>query len=147
MPLKVELKDDAGMLLVQSPGEDELLFPYVWLRDNCQCSKCFHPVSLARLLLLADLKLDDKPQHVELENNGEIVYLVWSDGHRSPYPVSWLKERAFTESVRQKRSKVYRRTKKLWGSEFKDILPKFDFEKVQKDDKELYKWMKNLEEY
>ncbi|CAH1797488.1 unnamed protein product, partial [Owenia fusiformis] len=44
-------------------------------------------------------------------------------------------------------SKIYCRTQKLWGSEFKDQLPNIDFGKVLTDDKELYEWMRKLEIY
>lgn len=35
--------------------------PYVWLRDNCQCSQCFSEGALGRKLLMQDLDLDVKP--------------------------------------------------------------------------------------
>lgn len=28
----------------------ELKFPLIWLRDNCQCSQCFHKVSNSRTI-------------------------------------------------------------------------------------------------
>ncbi len=41
-------------------------FPFVWLRDCCQCPQCFHPVSNGRLLLLRDVSLDVTPDVVEV---------------------------------------------------------------------------------
>ena len=36
-------------------------FPYVWLKDNCQCESCFHPVSKTRKILFQDLDPDIQP--------------------------------------------------------------------------------------
>lgn len=37
-------------------------YPYVWLRDNCQCTKCFHEFTHARLLLMRNLDVNIRPQ-------------------------------------------------------------------------------------
>ena len=48
-------------------------FPFVWLRDNCQCPRCFHPVSKARLVLLGDVCPDVRPKAVEVDgDNGNV---------------------------------------------------------------------------
>ena len=39
-------------------------YPYVWLLDNCQSAKYYHPVSKARLLLMRDLDVDSKLKSV-----------------------------------------------------------------------------------
>ncbi len=44
------------------PATDE--FPFVWLRDNCQCTSCFHPVSKGRLFLMRNLNMDIRPKEV-----------------------------------------------------------------------------------
>ena len=41
-------------------------YPYVWLRDNCQCSTCFHPVSKSRLFLLRHLDIDVEPTKIQV---------------------------------------------------------------------------------
>ena len=47
-------------------NEQPLSYPFVWLRDCCQCDECFHPDSKARMLLLEDLQLDSKPRTVDV---------------------------------------------------------------------------------
>ena len=39
-------------------------FPGVWLRDNCQCSKCYNKDAGNRILLMADLDVNVKPEKV-----------------------------------------------------------------------------------
>ena len=36
-------------------------YPYVWLRENCQCSQCFNKDAIARLYLMDDLDMDVHP--------------------------------------------------------------------------------------
>jgi len=40
-------------------------FPAVYLRDNCQCPKCFLPSSQSRTFLTKDLDLDLKVQSIK----------------------------------------------------------------------------------
>ena len=41
-------------------------YPYVWLRENCQCPKCFHEDALGRLFLMSDLDLDIKAESADI---------------------------------------------------------------------------------
>lgn len=40
-------------------------FPYVWLRDSCQCSSCVHPSTRQKLHRSSDIPLDVKPVSAE----------------------------------------------------------------------------------
>ena len=47
---------------VEKPDDEKLLqYPWLWLRDNCQCSKCFHPDALNRKGSMDQLDLTAKP--------------------------------------------------------------------------------------
>ena len=50
-------------------AEDANEYPAVWLRDNCQCPKCYNKHANARLLLMKDLDVDIKPKQVSVEEN------------------------------------------------------------------------------
>ena len=50
-------------------AEDANEYPAVWLRDNCQCPKCYNKNANARLLLMKDLDVDIKPNQVLVEEN------------------------------------------------------------------------------
>lgn len=43
-----------------------LRYPIVWLRDNCQCNKCFHKESLSRVLDWSAFDVNLKPIEVEV---------------------------------------------------------------------------------
>ncbi|KAK3849791.1 hypothetical protein Pcinc_043470 [Petrolisthes cinctipes] len=42
------------------------MYPYVWLRDNCPCSDCFHPVAMARRRILDECNLADSPASLQV---------------------------------------------------------------------------------
>lgn len=41
-------------------------YPSIWLRDNCQCPKCYHGDSKSRVLNWQDLKYDLAPKTIEV---------------------------------------------------------------------------------
>lgn len=43
---------------------NNLKYPLVWLRDNCQCSECFHTVSNSRTINWETFKLNVKPKEL-----------------------------------------------------------------------------------
>ena len=45
---------------------EKMLFPYIFLRDSCQCESCFHPFTKARLILMKDLKVDSFPTELQV---------------------------------------------------------------------------------
>ncbi|WP_037973869.1 TauD/TfdA family dioxygenase [Streptomyces sp. NRRL WC-3742] len=65
------------------------LSPY-WLRDNCPCAECRDPRTGQKLFQINDLP-DDLSIAASAEVAGNLEVL-WSDGHRSRYPLAWLDE-------------------------------------------------------
>lgn len=64
-------------MVFAEPREDEILqvkfgdgtygqLPFVWLRDNCQCSECFSEQAQGRKLLPDGLSLDAHPKTVQV---------------------------------------------------------------------------------
>ncbi|MFI9363935.1 phosphonate degradation HD-domain oxygenase [Kitasatospora sp. NPDC053057] len=62
--------------------------PPYWLRDNCPCAECRDPRNGQKLFQIDDLPPDlTIAASKELDGNLEVL---WSDGHRSRYPLDWL---------------------------------------------------------
>ncbi|WP_329490060.1 TauD/TfdA family dioxygenase [Kitasatospora sp. NBC_01246] len=62
--------------------------PPYWLRDNCPCAECRDGRSGQKLFQITDLPADlALAAHAEVGGNLEVL---WSDGHRSRYPLEWL---------------------------------------------------------
>lgn len=62
--------------------------PTYWLRDNCPCAECRDPRSGQKVFQVVDLP-EDLVISAQCEMNGNLEVL-WSDGHRSRYPLDWL---------------------------------------------------------
>ena len=128
-PVDVTIDPVAEMLEVKHLiQEDEVSqFPFVFLRDNCTCSECFHQKSSSRLTAFSRLNLDDSIVSVEATvasvrdtrlgratadaANGEAfteptacIRVGWSSGHESLFSLRWLAERCFGQSRQKLRS-------------------------------------------
>ena len=42
-------------------------YPFTWLRDNCQCERCYEPNSQSRTILLKDLDIETVPKSVSVK--------------------------------------------------------------------------------
>ena len=51
-------------ILVVPNGIQSHYFPSIWLRDNCQCPKCFNEHAQARLVLMKDLDLEIRATNI-----------------------------------------------------------------------------------
>ncbi|MFJ1704021.1 TauD/TfdA family dioxygenase [Kitasatospora sp. NPDC088346] len=80
--------------------------PY-WLRDNCPCTACRDPRNGQKLFQIGELP-DDLAAVQETEEAGAL-HVVWSDGHRSSYPLGWLAEQAEGDGRTE-------RGKRLWAA-------------------------------
>ncbi len=41
-------------------------YPWVWLRDNCQCPECYEPISHCRIINLTEWELNVRPASVQV---------------------------------------------------------------------------------
>lgn len=81
-------------------------FPFLWLKDNCQCPACFSSNALARTFLLQDLDINIRPRDVCIEGNK--IQITWTDGHRSTFESKWLHQRALNTKARELYTNFYR---------------------------------------
>ena len=91
-------QDSSKMLFVTWNDNSVNRYPYIYLRDNCPCPKCFHADSMQRSFdVVADVDLDVVADDVEVLQNGEQVSVVWPDKHVSVYNSEWLHKRRLPE--------------------------------------------------
>ncbi|XP_053692645.1 gamma-butyrobetaine dioxygenase-like [Sabethes cyaneus] len=136
-------------LVVEFASDGQRLeFPLVWLRDNCQCSKCFHQKSYSRIhdWELFDVEAAQCPQSVTLSPDGTKLVIAWSDGHRSEFTSEWLMERNFSqENCRQYSEDWYRPAPKLWSKDqFQQVLKHFQYKDVINCNAALLEWVEAL---
>ncbi len=140
--MRVELDHTSRFCRLQT-NEEGLLgtYPYVWLRDNCRCTKCLHPTG-ERLTHLVELDPDIVPEKAEIIDD-QAVKITWPDGHLSLFPIPWLEENQFSKMV----DPISTPIRKLWGKEFQDKIPKFSYTDIKNNDKFLYDWLEVLQVY
>ncbi|XP_004535996.1 gamma-butyrobetaine dioxygenase [Ceratitis capitata] len=150
--LSASLRAQDQMLLVkEQPGQEEpMIFPGIWLRDNCQCEQCFHQDSLSRKPLRwnnFDTKV--KVRHITVDESLQSVNISWSDNHHSSFSLNWLRERNFSQKTSEQfLNEWYRPQSKLWGKDdFAKILKKFDYWEVMRSDATFLEWLDTLAVY
>ena len=119
-------------------------FHYLWLRDNCLCPRCLHADTNQRLLDTFEVPLDVRPSHVELAEDK--MHVRWKDGHVSEYPLKWLIKNSYEhEGMRGLTDKPW--PVALWGKDIASNPPEVEYSRVMESDRELLKWMTNMEHY
>ncbi|KAF9816725.1 hypothetical protein SFRURICE_018605 [Spodoptera frugiperda] len=134
------------LLSVDIRGES-LQFPYVWLRENCQCEQCYHTSAKSRILDWNNFDLNVKPKNVSKDQNA--LQVTWNDGHTSQYNLNWLKFRGFTTENQNKYTETIYKPKKItWNNEdFPKIFSKHDYNEILNSDEALYNWLYQLSVY
>uniref|UniRef100_A0A3B4Z8X6 Gamma-butyrobetaine hydroxylase-like N-terminal domain-containing protein n=1 Tax=Stegastes partitus TaxID=144197 RepID=A0A3B4Z8X6_9TELE len=94
----VRALDQERMMEVEWEDGGHSLYPFTWLRDNCQCPRCTLQSAQARLLPLTDLDV-----HTGIMDDFYLsqVSIVWPDQHVSLFDAEWLKKRCFSAAARQ----------------------------------------------
>lgn len=138
---------DGSMITIGTSTGEQHQYPSVWLRDNCQCPKCFNMTLQSRTILWAQFDINIKPTHVVADSNQ--LKLVWSDGHESEYDLNWLLERSFAENERKEWLKQHYPMARIpWDTiEFNKILKKYDFHDILSSDMLLLDWLENIATY
>ncbi|XP_045446547.1 gamma-butyrobetaine dioxygenase-like [Melitaea cinxia] len=141
--LRSEFKD---VMKIEINGK-VLQFPYVWLRDNCQCEKCFHSSAKSRIIDWSKFDLNVQPKNVNQSDNS--VQVIWNDGHVSDFKLSWLNYRSFVkESQKNYTNTLYKPAKITWhGDDFDKVFSKHDYNEIVHSDNALYDWLHKFSIY
>ena len=141
--------DTSRMLNVTWNNDTVSRYPFVYLRDNCQCSECFHESSLQRSFdTIGKLNMEIQPDRVDVLQNGEQISVTWPDNHVSVFNSQWLhsKRLAEEEELSKERSSLGRKEGvTFWNAEqLQGKIPRYDFQDVIEDDMKLFEWMHSL---
>ncbi|MCR9215450.1 MAG: TauD/TfdA family dioxygenase [Proteobacteria bacterium] len=131
-----EFETLGSSVIVTWPDGQTTDYPFIWLRDNCQCPKCFHPSTHERLLFTAAIDPEITPTSVERADDG--IRILWSEGegHESIFTGKWL----YHNSIASPIGGTVRESATLWDAASINELPMFDFADCMSDEKVLIRW-------
>jgi len=120
-------------------------FHFDWLRDNCPCLNCKHPVYDQRLLTTLE---DATPVNVNVEGS-EAVEVEWKDGHCSQYSYNWLLTNSYCHNNITKETAANKKKVTLWDSNSMVTVnpPEVNYNDIMTDDKKLLTLLRNLYQY
>ncbi|KAM9494945.1 gamma-butyrobetaine dioxygenase isoform 1-T2 [Clarias gariepinus] len=131
--------DHKRLLQVEWDDGSCSLYPFTWLRDNCQCPLCMLHSAQARSLLFIDLDVHTGIDQVQITENNKVT-ITWPDQHSSEFEPDWLKKRCFSPEARQARQEeLFLNERELWDSALQ--IPMADYEEVLHDDKAALAWL------
>ncbi|KAM3919980.1 gamma-butyrobetaine dioxygenase [Leptodactylus fuscus] len=140
----VETLDAERFVCVHWEDGGRSLYPYVWLRDNCQCPHCFLHSAKARKLPIENLDVNTGLSHLNLTDTNK-VSITWPDNHQSEFDAQWLKKRCFSkESRAEMQEELFVQEHQYWGSDLK--IPTMSYEDVLKCDQTALQWLCTLRE-
>lgn len=56
-----------NMLILKQSPQKQFKYPLVWLRDNCQCDKCFHKKSSSRTINWEKFSIKQDLKEIEVK--------------------------------------------------------------------------------
>ncbi|XP_060661590.1 gamma-butyrobetaine dioxygenase [Drosophila nasuta] len=145
--ITAKILDQRYIELRAANDEHPLKFPSIWLRDNCQCSECFHGATRARKSHWERGPVSHAAaQAVNFDEHRQQLVINWQDAHNSSYDLEWLQQRDFSPEARQRYlSEVYKPTMQLWGkSQFGEVTREFRYADVMAQDAVLCAWLEAL---
>ena len=122
-------------------------FHYVWLRDNCRCSRCRSPQTFERVSFTGDIPLDITPREANLSADGGLEVIWSNDGMRSSYPGDWLYAHRYAPERPEVPAVEPKRARTLWATELNPRVPSFSYNEVIGSDDGLLTWIETLVEY
>lgn len=112
-------------------------YHFLWLRDNCPCSKCVHPGTREQMFEVVDAPDDLAAESVSLDASGALS-VRWSDGHGSVYEAGWLRSHAYDFLSRSERADRLH-SASPWESNL--LIPTFDYASVMSSNSVLLEWL------
>ncbi|XP_068612833.1 gamma-butyrobetaine dioxygenase-like [Brachionichthys hirsutus] len=141
----VQSLHEERMIAVEWEDGSSSLYPFTWLRDNCQCPLCFLDSAQARKLLMADTDVNIGVDAVEVTKDNK-VSILWPDQHSSVFHPDWLKKRCFSPAARQTmQEELFLKECYYWDSKLH--IPTANYEEVIHDDKAALDWLLALRRF
>lgn len=142
----VDIKEK-DMIRVHWEDNSTCDFPYIFLRDSCQCSACLHPISKQRILdtvEAVDIDIQVVEAHHITESN--TLVLTWPDKHQSTFNGKSLKDMQLPVTTEKKTTKALCgiQVEHWFSAKMKQQLPLTNFDALMASDDILLTYFENL---
>jgi len=139
------LEINKNSLTLSLKDSDPQQFNFMWLRDNCQCEDCMHPITKERILITSDIPENISPIATSIFDDQ--LSIMWNDQqHMSNYSFEWLAKHSRFEN--EITSNGYNDPAtgqiKLWGNELEENIPTFNYTELRNDDSKLLAWCETI---
>ncbi|MDX2422095.1 MAG: TauD/TfdA family dioxygenase [Amphritea sp.] len=142
LPIDVSLND--ASLTITWDDDHKSEFHYLWLRDNCHCSKCIAQLTREQMFEICDVPLDIKPAEAYISDEHRLVITWDHQAHISHFHPGWLRSHCYSEASLQ--AKQWQ--PKIWDkARIQAELPKHQAKEVLEDDPSLLNWLRELRDY
>ncbi|PVZ97613.1 hypothetical protein BB558_006416 [Smittium angustum] len=159
-----KLNKDSLELIIPSVSND-MVYPYLWLRDNCRCPKCIHATNRQKLHSTGEISLDVSPQRISVEKDPVTqkakLVIQWNGSglrrevigdnggdHVSEYEIDWLQKNL---AIRESSELVMPYTlpqNQLWtGSEYEKSFEFVDYDALMNTTEGFKHLLRNLSLY
>ena len=142
--VQVQNRVEDKLLSLQWDDGKVLNYPYIYLRDDRLCPSCYNPPTKKHNSNFVDN--DDKAtiKSARIDQEKDELHIEWiNDGLHtsSSYRLDWLKSHGLVSIAENQQ---YRMKRRLWETHLKDIIPRFEFDKVLNDKLQLYEWLQTI---
>lgn len=134
----VTLNDTA--LRVGWSNQQESIFHYLWLRDNCPQLR--HPETNHRVIETSTIPDNVRPREAIITSEGDLKITWDHDEHVSCFTAAWLQAYDYSNGVRR-----IRQPRTLWDASMQDALPIFNYPDVLADERIEYDYLGQFHAY
>jgi gamma-butyrobetaine dioxygenase len=132
--------DPKGLTLEWSDGRRSR-FHVLWLRDNCACRECRHPLALERTYIFID-HAPPTLTSAKIESSGEleVQFRQGAESHVARYPHGWLRTHDSMESLARAGDLMPR----PWDHDIADRVTRIDYSRYMGDREAVRAWISAL---
>ncbi len=143
--ISVSILDAGALLHLHQPGQPDLRFHAIWLRDNALDPATRDPGNGQRLITMADIPRDIRLSGAVI--NGENVTCVFApEGKTVDFPVTWLTENAYDQTQPDVSGRLPDWAQ-AWDSSLMGSVPEANLDALQSDNKTRRDWLAQVRRY
>lgn len=143
--ISVQIEQAGAVLRLIRPGQPDLRFHAIWLRDNAQDAGTRDPGNGQRLITLADIPPDTRLAAATADDRGVTLRFA-PEGKTVTFDPDWLATHAYDRPTNATSGRLPDGAEP-WGARLNDAVPTGDFTALQTDRAALRDWLAAIRRY